>query len=102
MDQIQANYIAQLFFALGHRRRLLILELLRDRPETGRTLGMLENASGLARGTLIHHLRQMEKAGLVRRQQKGASTEYRFVPQPLQAYIAHLMAPQTTPAQRAA
>ena len=44
----------------------------------GHSLAQLELQSGLARGALIHHLRKMEEVSLIRRQQKGARTEYRL------------------------
>lgn len=100
MDTTQTDHIARIGFALGHPRRLGILALLRDRPETGRTLGHLEKASGLARGTLIHHLRQMESAGFVRRRQRGSSTSYILEHPPLLPSLSTLTTrrPQRDPA----
>jgi ArsR family transcriptional regulator len=67
---------ATLCFALGHERRLRILQTLSSDPSSGRTLGRLEVSTRLARASLLHHLRQLERAGLVRRRKRGAETEY--------------------------
>lgn len=67
---------ANLCFALGHERRLRILKTLTSDPASGRTLGRLEMRTRLARASLLHHLRQLEQAGLVRRRKRGAETEY--------------------------
>ena len=90
MDNIQTDHIARIGFALGHPRRLTILLMLRDRPETGKTLGSLEKATGLARGSLIHHLRQMERGGFIRRRQVGSATSYSLEHPPLLPYLADL------------
>ncbi len=90
MTQPESESIVSICFALGHKRRLAIFNLLIDRPDAGKTLGHLERATRLARATLIHHLRQMEKAGLIRRRQKGAETEYLLTPAGAASTADHL------------
>lgn len=106
MSHQDSAAIAATAFALGHKRRIDIFRLLHERPETGATLGALEIASGLARGSLIHHLRTLERSGLVRRRTKGSATEYRANAAPLSAHasVVDLMArdPAFRSAKRAA
>ena len=78
MPDLQSNHLARIAFALGHPRRVALFTLLRNKPLAGHSLAQLELQSGLARGALIHHLRKMEEVSLIRRQQKGARTEYRL------------------------
>ena len=94
MQEPRTTHIAKLGFALGHPRRVALLERLIARPASGRSLQSLEVETGLARGTLIHHLRVLEAARLVRRKPSGSATEYAAYPVPLAdlSAVAHRLA----------
>ena len=92
MPTMEQKHLAAVGFAMGHPRRVALFDLLHSRPEVGNTLAALEVASRLPRSTLIHHLRQMEKVGLVGRMAKGAATVYRINPTVLIVIAAELAA----------
>ena len=60
VDNLKAR--AQLFRALGHPARLVILNLLRKQPRHGEELAVILN---LQPATISHHLAQLSTAGLV-------------------------------------
>lgn len=70
--------LAQSLKALSHPRRVMIFRLLADRPEAGDSLDRLWHASRLKRSSLIHHLREMERCGLIRRKRHGPEAAYRL------------------------
>lgn len=65
------------FKALGHPARHRMVNALRQRPAT---LRQLAEATGLAKGTVSHHVRVLQEAGLVRiaetRQVRGGTEQY--------------------------
>lgn len=80
--------MARQFKALAHPRRMMIYRILSLRPETGNSLKSLQDASGLADGPLNHHLREMESAGLLRRQRRGTYVTFRLETQTFLAALA--------------
>ncbi|GKY87830.1 ArsR/SmtB family transcription factor [Sinisalibacter aestuarii] len=68
------------FKALSHPRRAMLFRLLVNRPEAGDNLDRLIAESRLSYSTAIHHLREMERCGLVQRQRRGVHTAYRLAP----------------------
>ena len=72
--------LARNFKALSHPRRALIFRLLAKRPEAGDSFDRLKEATRLKRSSLIHHLREMERCGLIRRRRRGQEVAYRLVP----------------------
>lgn len=68
---------AQLYFALGHQRRLRIIETLQSRPK-GLTFEELEFLTGIPHSSLSHHIRFLKDAGLLLRQVKDRYTLYRL------------------------
>jgi DNA-binding transcriptional ArsR family regulator len=68
------------FRALSHPRRAMIFRLIAKRPAVGNSLESLLVATGLRPSSLIHHLREMERCGLVTRRRKGAIVAYRLTP----------------------
>ncbi len=63
----QQNTHATFFFALAHKRRQMLCSILLDAGAKGLTFGELAAQSGLSDNTLAHHLRFMEKGGILRR-----------------------------------
>lgn len=53
--------------AFSHPRRLRLLRLLALAPEDGMRLAQLQAATGYAEAPLGHHLRVLERSGLVTR-----------------------------------
>lgn len=74
-DTIDEKF-ALTFRALAHPRRAAIFRLLADDPTVGATYRSLQRASGICDASLIHHLRDMERSGLIRRRRKGAEVTY--------------------------
>jgi len=58
---------AEFHFALGHPRRLRIINVLNDTPK-GLTFEMLEDETLIFGASLSHHLRFLKDAGIVHRQ----------------------------------
>lgn len=70
--------LARNFKALAHPRRAMIFRLLAKRPDAGDSLDRLERATRLQYSSLVHHLREMERCGLIRRQRRGPEVAYRL------------------------
>jgi ArsR family transcriptional regulator, arsenate/arsenite/antimonite-responsive transcriptional repressor len=66
--------LATLFNALGHPSRVAIFRYLLARGPDGQVFGSLSQDLGLSPSTLVHHLREMERAHLVQRRADGRST----------------------------
>jgi DNA-binding transcriptional ArsR family regulator len=75
--------IAAAYLALAHPRRVRLFRLLCEQPETGRSMLGLQRATGFKDAPLLHHLRIMERAGLVTRRRTGATVLHRLTPGPL-------------------
>lgn len=72
--------LALSFKALSHPRRAMIFRLLAERPEAGKSLDRLLHATGLRYSSLVHHVREMERCGLIRRQRRGPEVAYLLTP----------------------
>ena len=69
------------FKALSHPRRAMIFRLLAKSPEAGDSLDQLPQATRLRYSSLVHHLREMGRCGLVRRHRRGPEVAHRLVPE---------------------
>ncbi|MHA1681501.1 MAG: ArsR/SmtB family transcription factor [Promethearchaeota archaeon] len=63
----------QLYNALGNKTRYLIYSLLQDKPSCTCALAQL---LGMSEGSITHHLKKLEKAGLIFGTKKGRFTIY--------------------------
>ncbi len=72
--------LALSFKALAHPRRVMIFRLLASRPDAGNSLDRLRQTTRLCPSSLVHHLREMERCGLIRRQRRGPEVAYRLTP----------------------
>jgi len=72
--------LARAFKTLSHPRRARLFRLLAERPELGRSLGTLERATRIKETPLIHHLREMERGGLLLRRRTGATVAHVLTP----------------------
>lgn len=77
--------------ALAHPRRAMLFRLLIDDPAAGDSLQSLIAASGLHPSSAIHHLREMERCGVLRRRRKGPHMRYRIAPGDLTVALAAAM-----------
>mgnify|MGYP002623918874 FL=1 len=75
MPKPDTHLLSDSFKTLAHPRRARIFKLLAERPELGHNLLSLKLATRLSDRVLDHHLRIMERAGLLRRRRKGAETQ---------------------------
>ncbi len=65
---------AATFSALAHRSRVDVFKCLLAHHPTGLKARRLSRETGLAPSTLSHHLREMEKGGVIKREARGQST----------------------------
>lgn len=68
------------FKALAHPRRAMIFRHLSDAPGRASSFASLQTLTGLSDTTLVHHLREMERCGLVVRKRAGVTAVYRLTP----------------------
>ena len=88
---------AQLFKALGHPARLLIMNLIKSKPRHGEELALILM---LNPATVSHHLSIMVKAGLLKSHKEQYYQVYSLENGPLQKTIAEMIfLPQTGIAQ---
>ncbi len=66
--------LANFFSALSHKRRLMICDILIANGRTGMNFDQLCKNSNLTPSTLTHHLRQMEKGGIIIKRPKRNET----------------------------
>ena len=66
--------------ALAHPRRARIFRLLFENSHTGFSFLTLQAATRLRPSSLAHHIREMERCGLVRRQRKGNRVSVSLTP----------------------
>ncbi len=70
----QHETLADLFDALGHKRRQMICSVLLQHAPHGLPFERLQAITGISASTLSHHLAKMDRGGLLRRRQKGRFT----------------------------
>lgn len=80
--------LARSFRALSHPRRAMVFRLIVDDPTVAQTLDGLISATRLRPSSLVHHLREMERCGLIRRQRRGPEVAYRLAPGDLTQALA--------------
>lgn len=68
---------AKFFFALGHQRRIRIIDVLTDHPN-GLSFEALEGEALILGASLSHHLRFLKDAGIVQRKIKDRYSIYRL------------------------
>lgn len=76
---------ARAFRALSHPRRMRLFRLLAEQPQAGESIHSLIGLSRIPEASFRHHLREMELAGLIKRQRKGPTVRVIVTPQALQA-----------------
>jgi hypothetical protein len=86
--QVDLEKRAELFKALGHPVRLLILSLIRAKPRHGEELALILS---LNPATVSHHLTLLTNAGLLSAQKDQYYQTYSLVPQVLQKPLSDLV-----------
>lgn len=66
----------------------MIFRMIVHRPEIGNALDTLIDATGLSPSSLVHHLREMERCGVLSRKRKGVHVAYRVTPGSFTAALA--------------
>lgn len=82
--------LAVLFAALAHASRIAVLRNLLERGPRGRNFGELAKALEMSPSTLTHHLREMEHAGVLRREVMGRKTRLILELDVLDGAVTHL------------
>ena len=73
--------------ALGNKERLTILTALKDKE---RCVCELEAILDKSQPSISHHLRELEKVGLIRGWKKGKYTYYTLIKNEFEKYLANL------------
>lgn len=90
MPDFDNQNIANSLKALSHPRRMAIFRLLSAHPTGTLSFKALQTATRLSTTTLVHHLREMERAWLISRKRKGPEAFYRMTPQSLLASMENV------------
>ncbi len=61
----------KVYKALGHIRRIKILNKIKEAGNDGKTIFTLKNSLKIPRQSLRFHLRELEKAGILSQKRKG-------------------------------
>lgn len=75
---LQHTDIAKAFAALSHSKRIIILEYLLGNSPLQTTFGELQQATKIPASTLTHHIREMERGGVVVREPQGRTTNLKL------------------------
>ena len=82
------NSLLEFFNALGNKERLVILTALMNKE---RCVCELEAILDKSQPSISHHLRELEKAGLIRGWKKGKYTYYTLIKEEFKEHIANLI-----------
>jgi len=74
--------LSQIHAALGHARRLRLIEILSDAPK-GLTFEELSHRSSINQSTLGHHVKVLLGAGFLNKTIKGPYSIYTYDPAPM-------------------
>ena len=85
MPDFDNQNIANSLKALSHPRRMALFRLLSTHPTGTLSFQTLQTSTRLRTTTLVHHLREMERAWLITRKRKGTEAYYQITPQSLLA-----------------
>ena len=97
--------IALSFQALAHPRRVKIFRILAENPEAGRSFLSLQQSSAMAQSSFTHHVRVMERCGLINRRWHRGRVQYTLTPSALHMALleaGRLGKPKTSLRSRAA
>jgi ArsR family transcriptional regulator, arsenate/arsenite/antimonite-responsive transcriptional repressor len=93
LAEADAERLAAGFKVLADPARLRLLSLLAAQPDGRACVCDLTGPLGLAQPTVSHHLKVLQSAGLVTREQRGTWAYYRVVHERL-AMLREALAPQ--------
>ena len=82
--------------ALADPRRMALLESIGSEPEY--SCQQLCQESGVTKGTVSHHVRELLRAGLIDERKEGQYVFYELRREVLAAYVAELMSRVARPA----
>jgi len=70
--------LAHAFDALGHHRRIAIVQALQEAGKSGIIFGDLAQRAGMPESALKHHIRMIRRGGFLRTRTKGNFTVLRL------------------------
>ncbi len=70
--------LAHMFDALGHHRRIAIVQALQEAGRSGVVFGDLAQRTGMPESALKHHIRMIKRGGFLRTRTKGNFTVLRL------------------------
>lgn len=85
MPRREAEQVADSIRVLADPARLRLLSLISAGPGSEACVCDLTEPLGLSQPTVSHHLKVLQDAGLVEREQRGRWAFYRLRPEPLRA-----------------
>ncbi|GHA53121.1 hypothetical protein GCM10008927_18650 [Amylibacter ulvae] len=88
MDSIDKT--AQVFHALSHPRRVMILRCLMGRSNEPIAVGALQRETKIPAASLTHHLQIMERSGVLVQKTKGRFTLYTLDAKILARVLGHV------------
>lgn len=91
MNHLTHTEIANTFAALGHPKRMKILELMLEKLPDNLTFGEVQKQTIIPASTLTHHLREMEIGNIICRQPHGTATRISLNLNYLQGILSGLM-----------
>jgi len=83
-QEIRFNDLIEFLNALSNKKRLIILNILKEKD---RCVCELEAALDKSQPSISHHLKILERAGLIRGWKKGKFTHYDLVKEQLELYF---------------
>ncbi|MFX0002772.1 MAG: ArsR/SmtB family transcription factor [Candidatus Hodarchaeota archaeon] len=81
------NNLIEFLNALSHKKRLVILNILKEKD---RCVCELEGALDESQPSISHHLKILENAGLIRGWKKGKFTHYDLIREQIEEYLNQL------------
>ncbi len=87
-DQTTRTVYAETFKAFGDETRLKLISFLTKAPAC---LCEMVDALGIANSTITHHLKLLERGGVVRKEKVGKFTVYQLSDHTLVASLFHLL-----------
>jgi ArsR family transcriptional regulator len=97
LDREEAARLAEAVRVLGDPARLQLLSLIAASPGNEACVCNLTEPLGLSQPTVSHHLKVLQEAGLVERDQRGRWAYYRLLSGPVGA-LREAIRPQPEPA----
>ena len=82
MPRLDDTMLSLCFKSLAHPRRVRLFRLIAESRQSGCPFQVLQRETGYCDTTLIHHLREMGRCGLIKRRRQRVNVLYFLVQDP--------------------